>query len=129
MLAKGWRDFAACRSDVIFLSLAAFYRDVFTTEAGRALIVVGVGFLFALLVLALSAVSFPMVLDRKVGLYTAVATSVRACAVNPLPMAAWGLIVAGGLALGSLPVLLGLIVVVPVLGHATWHLHRQVVGR
>ena len=88
---------------------------------------VGVGFLFALLVLMISVVSFPMLLDRDVGLYTAVATSVRAVLANPVPMAVWGLIVAGGLLFGSLPLLLGLIIVMPVLGHATWHLYRAVV--
>jgi uncharacterized membrane protein len=62
-----------------------------------------------------------------VGLYTAVATSVRAVVANPGPMAVWGLIVAGGLAIGSIPLLLGLILVMPVLGHATWHLYRKVV--
>jgi uncharacterized membrane protein len=67
-------------------------------------------------------------LDRNVGLYAAVATSVRAVATNPGPMAVWGLIVAGALAVGSIPLLLGLIVVIPVLGHATWHLYRKVVG-
>ena len=70
-----------------------------------------------------------MLLDRDVGLYTAVATSVRAVLANPVPMAVWGLIVAGGLLFGSLPLLLGLIVVMPVLGHATWHLYRAVVPR
>ena len=112
-------------------SLGAFYHDVFTTGEGGALIVVGVGvgFLFALLVLSISVVSFPMLLDRDVGLYTAVATSVRAVLANPVPMAVWGLIVAGGLLFGSLPLLLGLIVVMPVLGHATWHLYRAVVPR
>ena len=112
-------------------SIGAFVRDVFTTRAGWALIVVGVGvgFLFALLVLTISVVSFPLLLDRDVGLYTAVATSVRAVAANPGPMAAWGLIVAGGLVIGSIPVLLGLIIVMPVLGHATWHLYRKVVPR
>ena len=59
------------------------------------------GFLFAVLVLTISVVSFPLLLDRDVGLYTAVATSVRAVVANPVPMAAWGLIVAGGLVLGS----------------------------
>jgi uncharacterized membrane protein len=113
------------------VSFSAFYNDVFTTSEGRALMVVGigVGFLYALLVLMISVVSFPMLLDRDVGLYTAVATSVQACLVNPVPMAVWGLIVAGGLVLGSLPVLLGLIIVMPVLGHATWHLYRKVVPR
>jgi uncharacterized membrane protein len=112
-------------------SIGSFVRDVFTTGAGWALIVVGVGvgFLFAVLVLTISVVSFPLLLDRDVGLYTAVATSVRAVLANPVPMAAWGLIVAGGLVIGSIPVLLGLIIVMPVLGHATWHLYRRLVPR
>jgi uncharacterized membrane protein len=112
-------------------SIGSFVRDVFTTGAGWALIVVGcgVGFLFAVLVLTISVVSFPLLLDRDVGLYTGVATSVRAVLANPVPMAAWGLIVAGGLVIGSIPVLLGLIIVMPVLGHATWHLYRRVVPR
>ena len=113
------------------VSIAGFARDVFTTQAGWAMIVVGVGvgFLFALLVLAISVVSFPLLLDRDVALRTAVATSVRAVAANPGPMAAWGLIVAGGLVIGSIPALLGLVVVMPVLGHATWHLYRKVAPR
>ena len=105
-------------------------RDVFTTGAGWAMIVAGntVGFLFAVLVLTISVVSFPLLLDRDVGLYTAVATSVRAVVKNPGPMAVWGLIVAVGLAVGSLPALLGLVFVMPILGHATWHLYRKVVA-
>jgi uncharacterized membrane protein len=112
-------------------SIGAFVRDVFTTRAGWALIIVGVGvgFLFAVLVLTISVVSFPLLLDRDVGLYTAVATSVRAVVTNPGPMAVWGLIVAGGLVIGSIPLLLGLIIVMPMLGHATWHLYRKVVPR
>jgi len=111
-------------------SIGGFVRDVFTTGAGWAMIVVGigVGFLFAVLVLTISVVSFPLLLDRHVGLFTAVATSVRAVLANPVPMAAWGLIVAGSLVLGALPALLGLIFVLPALGHATWHLYRKVVA-
>jgi uncharacterized membrane protein len=90
---------------------------------------VSVGFLFALLVLTISVVSFPLLLDRDVGLYTAVMTSIRAVLANPAPMAIWGLIVAGGLVIGSIPLLLGLAIVMPVLGHATWHLYRKVVPR
>ncbi len=110
-------------------SIAAFVRDVFTTRAGLEMVVVGVGvgFLFAVLVLAISVVSFPLLLDRDVGLLTAVRTSIRAVAANPETMAIWGLIVAGSLVIGSLPAFLGLIVVVPVLGHATWHLYRKLV--
>jgi uncharacterized membrane protein len=111
------------------LSITAFVRDVFTTSAGWTMIVVGVGlgFLFALLVLAISVVSFPLLLDRDVGLYGALSTSIRAVAANPGPMAVWGLIVAGGLVIGMIPAFLGLIIVMPVLGHATWHLYRKVV--
>ena len=112
-------------------SIAQFVHDVLTTSAGWALIGVGigVGFLFALLVLAISVVSFPLLLDREVGLGTAVRTSVRAVLANPGPMAVWGLIVAAGLVIGSIPLFLGLIIILPVLGHATWHLYRKVVSR
>jgi uncharacterized membrane protein len=112
-------------------SIQAFIRDVFTTGEGWAMIVagVGVGFLFAVLVLAISVVSFPLLLDQEVGVMRAISTSIRAVAMNPLPMAVWGMIVAGGLLLGSLPLLLGLVIVMPVLGHGTWHLYRKVVGR
>ena len=111
------------------VSITAFARDVFTTRAGWAMILVGVGvgFLFALMVLAISVVSFPLLLDRDVGLRTAVLTSISAVTANPGPMAVWGLIVAGGLVIGSIPAFLGLIIVMPVLGHATWHLYRKVV--
>jgi len=112
-------------------SVAAFLSEVFTTGAGWAMIAIGigVGFLFAALVLAISVVSFPMLLDRNVGIGTAVSTSMRTVAANPGIMALWGLIVAGGLVLGSLPLFVGLVVVLPVLGHATWHLYRTVVPR
>ena len=111
------------------VSIAAFVRDVFTTRAGWAMIAVGVGvgLLFALLVLAISVVSFPLLLDRDVGLRTALLTSISAVTANPGPMAVWGLIVAAGLLIGSIPAFLGLIIVMPVLGHATWHLYRKVV--
>ena len=111
-------------------SLYGFASDILTTRSGWAMIVIGcgVGFLFACLVLAISVVSVPLILDREVGLGVAIQTSLRAVAANPGPMAAWGLVVAGGLVLGSLPLFLGLIVVMPVLGHATWHLYRRVVA-
>jgi uncharacterized membrane protein len=112
------------------VSVGSFIRDVFMTSRGWAMIVagVGVGFLFALLVLAISVFSFPLMLDKHVSLPVAVVTSVRGVAANPLPMAVWGLVVAGGLVLGSIPLLLGLAFVLPVLGHATWHLYRKVVA-
>src|SRR5262249_6152102 len=107
-------------------SIPDFLTRIFTTPAGWALILVGngVGFLFAVLVLAISVVSFPLLLDRDVGAAVAVATSLKAVVTNPVPMAAWGLIVAALLVVGSLPFFFGLTVVLPVLGHATWHLYR-----
>lgn len=110
-------------------SFSSFLSDVFTTPMGWTMAIVGiaVGAVFAAVALAISVVSFPLLLDRNVGLVGAVTTSLRVVAANPLPMALWGLIVAGGLVIGSLPVFLGLIVVMPVLGHATWHLYRKTV--
>ena len=112
-------------------SISAFVGDVFGTGAGWTMIVVGmgVGFVFAVVVLAISVVSFPLLLDRDVGLGMAISTSVRVVVENPVPMAAWGLLVAGGLVIGSIPFFLGLIVVMPVLGHGTWHLYRKTVAR
>jgi len=106
-----------------------FLNRVLTTPAGWRLILVGngVGFLFAATVLTISVVSFPLLLDRDVGAVVAVLTSVRATLKNPLPIAAWGLIVAVLLLIGSLPLFAGLAVVMPVLGHSTWHLYRKLV--
>ena len=89
----------------------------------------GVGFLFALLVLTISVVSFPLLLDRDVGVYTAVSTSIHVVLANPGPMAIWGLIIAAGLVVGTIFLLVGLAIVLPVLGHATWHLYRKVLPR
>lgn len=110
-------------------SLMEFLREVLTTQAGLGMAISGIamGFLFAAVVLTTSVVSFPLLLDRKVGLPVAVLTSIRVAQLNPGPVAVWGLIVAGLLALGSLPLFLGLIVVLPVLGHASWHLYRRAV--
>ena len=110
-------------------SMPDFANQVLTTPAGWMLAIVGngIGFLFAVLVLTLSVVSFPLLLDRDVGVATAILTSVRAVLANPVMMALWGLIVAALLLVGSLPAFFGLAVVVPVLGHATWHLYRRVV--
>ena len=106
-----------------------FAERVLTTPQGWWLIVVGcgVGFLFALIALCISVVSFPLMLDRHAGAGDAMVTSLRAVARNPVPMAAWGLIVAVLLVAGSLPAFLGLAVVIPLLGHATWHLYRETI--
>jgi len=110
-------------------SLTEFSDMVLRSPQGHNMILVGnaVGFLFALVAFALSAVSFPLLLDRNVGVHVAIATSVAAILKNPVTMAIWGLIVATALFVGSLPFFFGLAIVMPVLGHATWHLYRRVV--
>lgn len=111
-------------------SLSDFINQVMNTDKGMQLIIAGnlLGFLLALFVLMISVVSFPMLVDRDVSVGTAVRTSVRAALENPVPIALWGLIVAVGLFLGALPFLVGLAIVLPILGHATWHLYRKLVA-
>ncbi len=108
-----------------------FLRDVLTTDRGWTLIGVGgpVGFCFAALALCVSVVSIPLMLDRDVGLVPALEASLRLTRANPLAVALWGLIVATGLVIGSLPLFFGLAVVMPVLGHATWRFYRRAVER
>ena len=110
-------------------SIPDFAARVLTTPEGWSLIIVGcgVGFLFAVVALCVSVVSFPLMLDRHANAIDAIRTSLRAVMKNPFAMAAWGLIVAVLLVIGSLPFFAGLAVVLPVLGHATWHLYRKVV--
>lgn len=111
-------------------SMGGFLHDVFQTRAGWSLIVVGnlVGFGFACLVLTLTVVSLPMLVDRDVGVAVAIRTSVRAVRTSPVTMAAWGLVVGALLLAGSLLAFAGLAVALPVLGHATWHLYRKAVA-
>jgi uncharacterized membrane protein len=111
-------------------SASDFITRVLTTPQGWWLIVVGcgVGFLFALVALCVSVVSFPLMLDRHATAGEAMVTSLRVAAKNPATIAAWGLTVAVLLVVGSLPLFLGLAVVIPLLGHATWHLYREVVA-
>ena len=110
-------------------SIPQFAYEVFTTAAGWQLIIVGcgVGFLFALVVLMFSAISFPLLLDRDVPAGEAALVSVRAFLANPVAMVLWGVIVTVLLTIGMIPVFIGLAVVMPILGHATWHLYRKVV--
>lgn len=111
-------------------STTAFLRDVFTTAGGWAMIVLGmgIGFIFAGLVLWTCSISFAMLVDKPVGLPIAVSTSMRLASKNPLVVALWGLTVAGILALGMVTLFLGLIVALPLLGHATWHFYRLAIS-
>ena len=107
-----------------------FLKEVFTTREGWTLFVVGnlVGLLFTIVALTVSVISFPLLLDRDVGAAVAIQTSVRAVIKNPVMMAIWGLIVAVMLAAGIAALFVGLAIVMPVLGHATWHLYRRIIA-
>ncbi|NIZ13644.1 DUF2189 domain-containing protein [Phaeobacter sp. HF9A] len=111
-------------------SLEAFARDVLTTRPGWVMMVSGfaVGAAFAYAALAVSIVSFPLLLDRHVGLPVAVATSLEVMRKNRLVCLTWGAMVGSALLIGSIPLFAGLIVVVPLLGHATWHFYRRAVA-
>lgn len=111
-------------------SVGTFASEVLGTSQGMSMMIWGnlIGFAFAIVVLATTVVAFPLMLDRDVGAGVAVETSVRATLANPVPVALWGLIVAALLVIGTIPIFAGLAVVMPILGHSTWHLYRRLVA-
>jgi uncharacterized membrane protein len=129
-LAAAWGIYALTLGPQPPQSAGAFMHDLFATPAGWAMILIGcvVGAMFAAAAFTLSVISFPLLLDRDVGVGSALGASVRAVRQNPRTMLAWAAIVAASLVLGSLPALVGLIFVVPLLGYATWHLYRRVIS-
>jgi len=112
-------------------SAGQFILDVATNGAGWIMGIVGVsvGAVFAAVVLAVSLTTLPMLIDQRVGLAVAVVTSVKVARKNPVTVGTWGGIVAALMLLGTLPLFLGLIVVLPILGHATWYIYRAAVPR
>lgn len=110
-------------------TLMALFTQVTNDPGGMTLLAVGTGLgaIFALVVLCTSVIAFPLLLDRDVGAYVAVETSVRAVLYNRVPLFVWGVIVGAGIFLASLPLFVGLAVVLPIFGHATWHLYRKLV--
>lgn len=103
--------------------------QVLGEPGGMTLLIAGtmLGALFALVTLCTTVIAFPLLLDRDVGAFVAVETSFRAVMANPGPMLAWGIMVGAGIFLGALPLFVGLAVVLPIFGHATWHLYRKVI--
>ena len=112
-----------------FVSLRDFLLAVTTTPEGWIFLIVGhlVGAALALVLFSLTVVSFPLLLDRDVDFVTAMITSVRAVVASPGPMIGWAAVVVILMIVACLPAFLGLLVVLPVLGHATWHLYRRIV--
>ena len=113
------------------VSAIPFFHDVLTTGRGWLLIILGgaIGFGFAALALCVSVVSFPLMLDRNVGLVPAVTASLRVSLENPVAIALWGFMVATALVVGTLPLFIGLAVVMPTLGHSTWRFYRRAIER
>jgi uncharacterized membrane protein len=130
-LLSAWALYAATLGGAPLTSLQDFLTRLFTTPAGWTLIIVGniVGLGFAVAAMAVSVISFPMLVDLRAGPLTAAETSLRAVAANPSTFAAWGLIVAALLVIGSIPLFVGLAVVLPILGYSTWRLYTRVVER
>ncbi len=113
-----------------FSSFREFITLVLTTNEGLLFLAIGNldGAALSLILFALTVVSFPLLLDRDVDFVTAMVTSVRAVVTSPLPMIGWAIVVVVLLIVSAIPYFLGLIVTVPVLGHATWHLYRRIVA-
>lgn len=103
--------------------------DVYWTPEGMTMLAVGtvVGAGFALLLYMITVISLPLLLDREVDFVTAMITSFQTVVANPLPMLVWGAFIAVITFFAMVPWFLGLLVVLPVLGHATWHLYDQIV--
>ncbi|MGL4240033.1 MAG: DUF2189 domain-containing protein [Beijerinckiaceae bacterium] len=110
-------------------SVGSFLSAVLTTSEGWTLIVVGhaVGFLFAALAFVISVVSFPLLVDRPVGASEAIRASILTVVRNPAVMALWAATIAAGLMAGSALLFVGLVIVLPVFAHASWHLYRRAV--
>lgn len=130
-LLSAWLLYRWLMGNVPLTSAESFLAPLFTTVNGWTLIIVGnaLGLLFAITVFSLTVVSFPLMLDRHVDIGTAVRTSIAAVEASPRAMMCWGLTITALLVLGTLPVLVGLMVVMPILGHASWHIYRKVVPR
>ncbi|WP_299350268.1 DUF2189 domain-containing protein [uncultured Shimia sp.] len=99
--------------------------EVYLTGNGLVMLVVGsvVGALFALLLYMITVISLPLLLDREVDFVTAMITSFQAVSQNFIPMIFWAALIAGLTFLSLLPGFMGLFIVLPLLGHATWHLY------
>jgi uncharacterized membrane protein len=113
-----------------FSSLKEFITVLTTTNEGLLFLAIGNldGAVLALILFSLTVVSFPLLLDREVDFVTAMVTSVRAVVLNPLPMIGWAAIIVMLLIVSAIPYFLGLLVTLPVLGHATWHLYQRIVA-
>jgi len=100
---------------------------VFLTPNGLAMLAVGtvVGGIFALLLYMITVIALPLLLEREVDFVTAMITSIATVVKNPVPMLGFGFVVGLATLVALLPAFVGLLLVLPVMGHATWHLYRR----
>lgn len=112
-----------------FTTFESFFNVVVTTPEGWTFIAVGhvVGAFFALLLFSLTVISIPMILDRDVDFITGMITSVKTVIKSPIVMLSWGVFVTLSVMASFIPAFLGLLVVLPVLGHTTWHIYKKAV--
>lgn len=112
-----------------YATLDKFAHLILTTNEGWVFLGIGhiEGAALALVLFSITVISIPMLLDREVDFVTAMITSVRTVLASPLVMLGWGLVVTIAVLAACVPFFLGLLVVLPVLGHATWHLYRRAV--
>ncbi len=141
----GWLALVSLFTLIIWLDLAVFlflafygahvpslqdlFTTVFTTTYGMTFFAAGnaLGAVIALVVFSFTAVSPPLLADREVDFVTAMTTSVRAVIANPRTMLAWAVVIGMDLAVAFVTLFVGLIVILPILGHTTWHLYRRLI--
>ncbi len=112
-----------------FSSVDGLFDAILTTSQGMAFLVTGtaVGGFLAFILFASTVIAMPLLLEQEVDFITAIITSFQTVFKSPFPMLVWGAIVTGLAILALLPAFVGLIVVLPVLGHATWHLYKRAI--
>lgn len=113
-----------------FSSPDGLLSHILTTADGWIFLLVGtvIGSVLALILFSVTAIAMPLLVDREHDIVTAIVTSVRTVVLNPGPMLLWGIVITGVTIAAMLPLFLGLLVVFPVLGHATWHVYRRAVA-
>ncbi len=112
-----------------FATLEEFWLVLTTTESGLWFLVVGhaIGAVLSLIVFSLTAISFPLLLEREVDVVTAMITSVKAVFASPLVMITWAFLIAVSIYVSIAVAFLGLLISLPILGHTTWHVYRRIV--
>ena len=112
-----------------FATLEKFFNIVLYTPEGWLFLAVGhlVGAALALVLFSITVVSIPLLTERNYDFVTAMITSVKSVVASPVVMLGWGVFVTLAIIAASLPLFAGLLVVLPILGHATWHIYKRAV--